>query len=213
MAVDNSQPRYEFRIWGNRLSSVRDRIAATATPSALQDSAAHDSAETYILSAASDTANVKIRAGLLDIKLMVEQLGRLERWRPALKAPFPIDSRTIVEDVFPDLKVAPPHIERPSYTHGEFIRDLVRPHHDLTAVDVIKRRSKFEFDQCKAEFAEVEIAGGASSETLEFESEDPAAVLRAIAKFGLTAYPNISYVRHLKLMIGMIPRTTINAAH
>src|ERR1700676_5501930 len=208
MAVDNSPPRYEFRIWGNHLSPVRDRIAAIATPSAPRESA-----ETYILCAATDTANVKIRAGLLDIKLMVEQEGRLERWRPALKAPFPIDSRTIVEDVFPDLKVAPPHIERPSYTHGEFIRDLVRPNRALAAVDVMKRRSKFAFDQCTAEFAEVEIAGGAASETIEFESEDPAAVLRAIAKFGLTAYPNISYVRHLKLMIGMIPRTTINAAH
>src|SRR6266849_3535718 len=208
MAVDNSQPRYEFRIWGNHLSPLRDRIAATATPSAPRESA-----ETYILSATTDTANVKIRAGLLDIKLMVEHQGRLERWRPALKAPFPIDARTIVEDVFPDLKVAPPHIERPSYTHGEFIRDLVKPRHDLATVDVMKRRWKFAFEQCTAEFAEVEIAGGVCSETVEFESEDSAAVLRAIAKFGLTAYPNISYVRQLKLMIGMIPRTTIAAAH
>jgi hypothetical protein len=208
MAVNDLQPRYEFRIWGNHLGPVRDRIAASATMSA-----PCESAETYILSAATDTANVKIRAGLLDIKLMIEQQGRLERWRPALKASFPIDSRTIVEDVFPDLKVAPPHIERPSYSHGEFIRDLVRPRHELAVVDVVKRRSKFEFDQCTAEFAEVEIAGGACSETIEFESEDPAAVLRAIAKFGLTAYPNISYVRHLKLMIGMIPLTTGTAAH
>jgi len=208
MAVDNSQPRYEFRIWGNHLGPVRDRIAAAAAPSA-----PHEGADTYILCAATDTANAKIRGALLDIKLMVEQQGRLELWRPALKAPFPIDSRTIVEDVFPDLKIAPPHIERPSYTHGEFIRDLVRPRHDLAAVDVMKRRSKFAFDQCTAEFAEVEIAGGANSETIEFESEDPAAVLRAIAKFGLTAYPNISYVRHLKLMIGMIPRTTTTAAN
>src|SRR6266852_649580 len=163
MALDNSQPRYEFRIWGNHLSPVRDHIAATATPSV-----PGESAESYILSAATDTANVKIRAGLLDIKLMIEQQGRLERWRPALKAPFPIDARTIVEDVFPDLMVAPPHIERPSYTHGEFIRDLVRPRHDLEDVDVAKRRSKFEFDQCRAEFAEVEIAGGACSATVEF---------------------------------------------
>ena len=86
--MDNSQPRFEFRIWGNHLSPVRDLIAATAA-----SSAPRESAETYILSAATDTANVKIRAGLLDIKLMLEQQGRLERWRPALKAPFPIDAR------------------------------------------------------------------------------------------------------------------------
>ena len=202
----NSRPRFEFRIWGNHLSPVADRIAALTTPSPPRESA-----ETYILSRSTDTANVKIRAGLLDIKLMVEQQGRLELWQVALKAPFPIDSRTIIEEVFPDLRVAPPHIERPSYSHGEFIRDLIRPHHDLAAVDVTKIRSKFEFDQCTAEFAQVEIAGGATSETIEIESEDPAAVLRAIAKLGLTAYPNISYVVHLKLMIGMIPSATTSA--
>jgi hypothetical protein len=201
--MDNSRPRLEFRIWGNHLRAIAERIAAIATTSLPRESA-----DTYILSCATDTANVKIRAGLLDIKLMAEQDGRLERWRPALKAPFPIDSRTIVEEVFPALKVVPPHIERPAYSHGEFIRDLIRPHRDLAIVDVSKIRRKFEFDQCVTEYAQVEIAGGANSETIEFESEDPAAVLRAIAKFGLTAHPNISYVRHLKLMIGMIPTVT-----
>ncbi len=204
--MGDSRPRFEFRIWGNHLSPVADRVGAIAT-----SSPPRESAETYILSRSTDTANVKIRAGLLDIKLMIEQQGRLELWRPALKAPFPLDSRTIVEEVFPDLRVAPPHIERPSYTHGEFIRDLIRPHHDLATVEVTKIRRKFEFEQCIAEFAQVEIAGGASSETVEFESEDPAAVLRAIAKFGLTAHPNISYVVHLKLMIGMIPSASTSA--
>ncbi len=204
--MDNSQPRFEFRIWGNHLSPVRDRIAAAATPSAPRESA-----EAYILSRATDTANVKIRASLLDIKLLVEQEGRLERWRPVLKATFPLDSRTIVEDVFANLAVAPPHIERPSYTYGEFIRDLARPHRDLAVVEVTKKRYQFNIDQCTAEFAELGIAGGAGSETIAFESEDPAAVLRAIAKFGLTAHSNINYVRHLKLMIGMMPRTSTPA--
>jgi hypothetical protein len=204
--MENVRPRFEFRIWGNHLSPVAERIAAIAPLSPPRDSA-----ETYILSRATDTANIKIRSGLLDIKLMVEQQGRLERWLPTLKAPFPIDSRTIVEEVFPALNVPPPHIERPSYSHGEFIRDLIRPHHDLAAVDVTKIRQKFEFDQCTAEFAKVEIFGSARSETIEIESEDPAAVLRGIAKFGLTAYPNINYVVHLKLMIGMIPTATTSA--
>jgi hypothetical protein len=206
MVMDSSPPRFEFRIWGNHLRPVRNRMAAAAAPSEPRESA-----ETYILSRETDAANVKIRAGLLEIKLMVEQEGRLERWSPALKAAFPLDSRTIVEDVFPDLKVAPPHIERPSYNHGEFLRDLVRPRRELAVVEVAKKRYQFKLEQCTAEFAELGIAGGAGSETIEFESEDPAAVLRAIAKFGLTANPNISYVRHLKLMIGMIPRATGSA--
>lgn len=201
--MGESIPRFEFRIWGNHLGLVRDRIAAIGA-----SSAPVESAETYILSPETDSAAVKIRAGLLDIKLMVEQEGRLERWRPVLKAGFPLDSRTIVEDVFPTLEAAAPHIERPSYSHGQFLRDLVGADRELAAVEVTKKRYRFTFDTFTAEFAEVGIAGGASSQTIEFESEDPAAVLRAIARFGLNAHSNVSYVRHLKLMIGMVPGTS-----
>ena len=181
-------------------------MAAIAAPSEPRESA-----ETYILSRATDSANVKIRNDLLDIKLMSEQVGRLERWRPVLKSGFPLDSRTIVEQVFPNLGVAVPQIAQPSYTHGEFIRDLVRPNRDLAIVEVVKIRSQYTSDKYTAEFAEVRIAGGATSETVEIESEDPAAVLRAIAKLGLNSHANINYVRHLKLMTGMTPRAGASA--
>ena len=134
--MSNPLGRFEFRVWGNHLGPFRDRLNAIAAPSDPRESA-----ETYILSRATDAANVKIRAGLLDIKLMFEQVGRLERWRPVLKSEFPLDSRTIVEQVFPTLGVAIPHISQPSYTHGEFIRDLVQPHRDLAMVDVVKLRT------------------------------------------------------------------------
>ena len=204
--MSNPLGRFEFRIWGNHLSPFRDRLAAIAAPSEPRESA-----ETYILSRATDAANVKIRDDLLDIKLMSEQVGRLERWRPVLKSGFPLDSRTIVEQVFPNLGVAVPQIAQPSYTHGEFIRDLVRPNRDLAIVEVVKIRSQYKSDKYTAEFAEVRIAGGATSESVEIESEDPAAVLRAIAKLGLNSHANINYVRHLKLMTGMTPRAAATA--
>jgi hypothetical protein len=194
--------RFEFRVWGNRLSANYDRLTAMGPPSEPRQSA-----ETYILSRATDAANVKIRDSLLDIKLMVEQVGQLERWRPVLKAEFPLDSRAIVEQVFPSLSVATPHIAQPSYTRDEFIRDLVRPHRDLELADVVKRRRQFDFGGCSAEFAEVEIAGGGKAETVAIESEDPATVLRAIAKLGLNSRANISYVRHLKMMTGLTQHT------
>ncbi|MGC1190772.1 MAG: hypothetical protein WA861_09290, partial [Candidatus Binatus sp.] len=196
--MSNPLGRFEFRVWGNHLGPFRDRLNAIAAPSAPRESA-----ETYILSRTLDTANVKLRAGLFDIKLMFEQVGRLERWRPVLKSEFPLDSRTIVEQVFPTLGVAVPQISQPSYTHGEFIRGLVQPNRDLAMVDVVKVRTQFISEKYTAEFAEVRIAGGATSETVELESEDPAAVLRAIAKLGLNSHANINYVRHLKLMTGM----------
>ena len=204
--MSNPLGRFEFRVWENHLGPFRDRLAAIAAPSEPRESA-----ETYIVSRTTDSANAKIRAGLFDIKLMTEQVGRLERWRPVLKAEFPLDSRTIVEQVFPDLGVASPHIEQPSYTHGEFISDLVRPHRELALVEVVKVRRQFTADKYTAEFAEVRIAGGATSETIEIESDDPAAVLRAIAKLGLNSHPNINYIRHLKLMTGMGPRTDASA--
>ena len=170
-------------------------------------SAPRESAETYILSRATDAANVKIRDSLLDIKLMVEQVGRLERWRPVLKAEFPLDSRTIVEQVFPSLAVATPHIAQPSYTRDEFVRELVRPHRDLELAEVVKLRRQFDFGDYLAEFAEVEIAGGGKAETVAIESKDPTTVLRAIAKLGLNSQANISYVRHLKMMTGLTLHT------
>ena len=194
--------RFEFRVWGNRLSAYHDRLAAISPPSEPRKSA-----ETYILSRATDTANVKIRDGLMDIKLMVEQVGRLERWRPVLKAEFPLDSRAIVEQVFPGLAVAPPHIAQPSYTHDEFLRDLVQPHRELELADVVKFRRRFDFKDYSAEFAEVEIADGSKAETVEIESDDAATVLRAIVKLGLNSQANISYVRHLKMMTGVTLHT------
>ncbi|MFZ2060187.1 MAG: hypothetical protein WAU82_04190 [Candidatus Binatus sp.] len=205
--MSNPLGRFEFRIWGNHLSPFRDRLTAIAVPSEPVESA-----ETYILSRTTDTANVKIRAELTDIKLMTEQVGRLERWRPVLKSAFPLDARTIVEQVFPHLGVPVEQITQPSYTHGEFLRDLVRPHRDLSIVPVVKLRCQFRSEKFTAEFAEVQISGGATSETVEIESDDPAAVLRAIAKLGLNSHANINYVRHLKLMTGMTPRASATAS-
>ncbi len=205
--MNNPPGRFEFRIWGNHLSTFRDRLAAIAAPSEPQESA-----ETYILSRTTDAANAKIRAGVLEIKLMTEQLGRLERWRPVLKAEFPLDSRTIVEQVSPDLGLGALEIAQPSYTHAEFIRDLMKTHSNLALVDVVKMRRQFTSQRYAAEFAELSIAGGATSQTIEIESEDPAAVLRAIARLGLNSQANISYVRHLKLMTGMTPRTGTSAS-
>jgi exopolyphosphatase/guanosine-5'-triphosphate,3'-diphosphate pyrophosphatase len=204
--MNNPLGRFEFRTWGNHLSPYQDRLAAIATPSEPRESA-----ETYILSRVTDTANVKIRDELFDIKLMTEQVGRLERWRPVLKSGFPLDSRTIVEQVFPNLGVAVPQITQPSYTHGELIRDLIRPNRELALVEVVKVRSQYASEKFTAEFAEVRIGAGATSETVAIESDDPAAVLRAIAKLGLNSHANINYVRHLKLMTGMTPRAAATA--
>ncbi len=198
--MPDPQARFEFRIWGSHLDAAHQRLDALAAASDPRESA-----ETYILSRLTDTANVKIRDNLLDIKLLVEQQGRLERWRPVLKTGFPLDSRTLVEVCFPNLRVAPPALERSAYTHGELIQDVVRSIRDLATVNVAKKRYGYKLERCTAEFAIVEIDGGNVSETVQVEAEDPVAALGAIVQLGLSAQPNVNYIRHLKTMIGMSP--------
>ena len=198
--MPDPQARFEFRIWGSHLDVAHKRLDALADASGPRESA-----ETYILSRLTDTANVKIRDGLLDIKLLVEQQGHLERWRPVLKTGFPLESRAIVEVVFPNLGVAPPALERSAYSHGELIQDVVRPNRDLAGVNVTKKRYGYKLERCTAEFAIVAIDGGSVSETVQVEAEDPVAALGAIVQLGLSAQPNVNYIRHLKTMIGMSP--------
>ena len=202
--IGSTPGRFEYRIWGRDLSAFHDRLAALVLPSE-----SRESSETYILSRATDAANVKIRDDLLDIKVMSEQLGRLERWRPALKAGFPLDSRAIADRIFPSLKMPTPQITRPTYTRSKFINDLIVANGDLWLVDVVKIRRQFTLKDYAAEFADVGIVGGAKCETVAIESEDPATMLRAIAKLGLNSQPNTSYVRHLKMMTGTVPRVSI----
>lgn len=192
--------RFEFRIWGDRLGAARDGLAAAAVRGGVKQSA-----ETYIVSRATDAADVKIRDGLMDIKLLVESVDGLERWRPVLKTGFPLDSRAIAREVFPRLAAAPPRIDKPEWSLSEFLHDLIQPHRDLAAVDVTKTRYAFTLGACTAEFAEVKIVCGASAETVEIESPDPAALREAVNRLGLSSRPNVSYIRQLKAMTGMTP--------
>ena len=77
-------PRWEWRTFGT------DFGAADATFAALEPEKIQESDEIYLLSPGTD-ANVKIRAGLMDIKTLeqIDEAG-LEQWRPAMKETFPL---------------------------------------------------------------------------------------------------------------------------
>ena len=66
-------PRWEWRTFGSRFGLAEDRFAAL-TPGAIQESD-----EVYLLGGTGD--NVKIRADLMDIKVLREtDADGLERW-------------------------------------------------------------------------------------------------------------------------------------
>ena len=60
------KPRYEFRIWAESLSNLQDKLRQLAAPVRTEASK-----ETYLISAATDRCNAKIRDDLMDIKILV----------------------------------------------------------------------------------------------------------------------------------------------
>ena len=188
-------PRWEWRTFGGDLAAAAARLQASGT-TALQVSD-----EVYLLSALCD-ANVKIRAGLMDIKRLEQTNGDgLEQWRPVLKAEFPLPAETVAP-VFEALGLPGPRLQRLDYSPGQLTAELIGPEPRLRALAVHKRRKRFRMGGCGCELTEVR-AEGCVVTTLAVESEDPAAVIAVVRDLGLGGLPNQSYPRGLKALIGM----------
>ena len=75
--------RWEWRTFGGQFGEAEARFAARS-PERIQESD-----ELYLLSLKSD-ASVKIRDGLIDVKLLERvNADGLEQWQPAIKAGLP----------------------------------------------------------------------------------------------------------------------------
>ena len=78
-------PRWEWRTFGRGVEVAEPHVAN------LTSTGVQESDETYLLAGTRNTA--KIRAGLMDIKVLVEvNPDGLEQWRPAMKAEFPLSA-------------------------------------------------------------------------------------------------------------------------
>jgi exopolyphosphatase/guanosine-5'-triphosphate,3'-diphosphate pyrophosphatase len=186
-------PRWEWRVFGRGFRPAEDVFAAL-TPGRVEEGD-----EVYLLSAAG--SNVKIRNGLMDIKLLREvEAAGLERWEPVMKAGFPL-SRGDVASVFDALGVDPPPLTRDAYTWERFLAGLVEPSDAVRVVRVHKRRTRFTLGGCMAELTDVE-ADGRGVRTIAVESEDPTAVVAAVRGLGLDDRVNTSYPRGLAALVG-----------
>src|SRR5215203_904193 len=181
-------PRWEWRVFGTDLGAAEGALAAL-TPGPVEESD-----ELYLLSAAG--SNVKVRDGLMDIKLLREVDGDgLERWEPVLKVGFPLPAAEVVT-VFDALGVPAPPLARDAYTVDQFLGELVDPTRAVRVVRVDKRRQRYTLANCMAEVAELEVDGRAAR-TVAVESEDPSAVTAAVRGLGLDTQVNTSYPRGL----------------
>jgi exopolyphosphatase/guanosine-5'-triphosphate,3'-diphosphate pyrophosphatase len=185
-------PRWEWRVFGPGLGAVEDAFAAL-TPGPVQEDD-----EVYLLSAAG--SNVKIRDGLMDIKLLREvDANGLERWEPVMKAGFPLSQDDLVS-VFNALGVATPRLTLDAYSPEQFLAELVEPSGAVRVVRVHKRRVRYTLGGCLAEIADVK-ADGHGTRTVAVESEDPSAVMAAVHDLGIGGQVNTSYPRGLAATI------------
>jgi exopolyphosphatase / guanosine-5'-triphosphate,3'-diphosphate pyrophosphatase len=186
-------PRWEWRTFGESFGEADARLGA------LPPERVQESDETYLLSLESD-ASVKVRDGLMDVKKLeaVNDDG-LERWKPVMKAAFPL-SGTDVGVVMAALAASVPRLAR-DYTLDQVMGDLVQPDPGLRAVEVHKRREHYTVGGCMTELSEVETDRG-SRRTIAVESEDPARVIATVRELGLESRHNVSVPRALKELIG-----------
>lgn len=185
-------PRWEWRSFGQRFGAAETRLAA------LMPDGVQESDEIYLLTGTGD--NVKVRAGLMDIKVLREvNADGLEQWTPVMKAAFPLSSADAAKTI-ESLRIPVPSLSRASYTLDELIAALGESGAVVRTVDVHKRRVRYKVSGCTAELSDV-VANGKPTRTIAVESENAQAVARAVRGLGLGGYTNTSYPRGLQALI------------
>lgn len=192
-------PRAEFRVFGQGLIDImQEKIwGAGATLQKVRKMPA----ETYFISRHTDAANIKVRDGLLDIKLKVgDTTAGYEIFKPAGKYQFPVkqaDLAAILEHL--RVNVA---LDQPTYAYEAFL-EMARAHPDLAPVTVEKTRYGFTVDGVICEYARV-LFNGALIETACCESEHYDRIGKVIDVLGIAAMPNTSYLKAAKRIVGLL---------
>ncbi len=190
-------PRAEFRVFGQ---GIIDIVGISMWNAQAKLFKIRQSSETYILSRHTNEANVKIRGGLLDIKIKVGETGEgYEIFQPKGKFEFPVKQEEL-KTIFENLR-APVNVEQPTCALDEFL-DLVADSPDLTAVAVDKERYGFSVDGVICEYGEI-LFNGALIETACVESEDYSAMKAVIEKLEIAAFENTNYLKAAKEIVGM----------
>jgi exopolyphosphatase/guanosine-5'-triphosphate,3'-diphosphate pyrophosphatase len=189
-------PRWEWRTFGSSFGRADDALAA------LVSGVAEESDELYLLSKMG--ANVKVRDGSMDIKLLREVDARgLERWEPVMKHGFPLAAED-VRQVLEALGVPPVPLTRSAYALDQLLDELVRPSGAVREAALHKRRTRFTVGGCAGERTEV-IVEGRSTRSVAIESVDANAVVEAVQDIDLESYVNTSYPRGLTALLGDVP--------
>ncbi len=193
-------PRYEFRIFGNNLDKIETRIKKLS-----EKELTRKMDSVYLLTPWKRKNNIKIREGVMDIKLLEQTHECLEQWNPLLIGKFPLKAEIIKSTVFPALGIESPVFERKEYTQKQFIKEVVSIDPDMAVAYVWKTRHAYTINECITEIAEIKV-NGTSIKTICIEAEDPNKVLEARKLLGIEKdTENVNYPLALKRFIGLAP--------
>jgi hypothetical protein len=197
--MDGIVPRFEFRTFAQNFGLVETKMRKLSKCEMIRESS-----EVYIVSAANNENNTKVRDIKMDIKTLIQKKKGLEQWDPRMKGEFPMKTDVIRDEVFPAFGVQIPEFIRGEYTLDQYLNEIIIPHPQLAAVSVFKRRFAFTINGCITEHAQL-LINGAAIQTVSVELEDIEAILEAKNLLGLNEYENINYLLGIKRVIGMEP--------
>ncbi len=191
-------PRFEFRIFGQNLDTYESKLKEICE----KEKTRHMSS-IYLITAGNTTNNIKIREGIMDIKVLEQEFKGLEQWSPFLVGEFPLDADIIRTVVFPAMGIESPVFERDKYTLEQLLEEVICNDPDLAVAYVKKTRHAYTVSKCITELAEITI-NGAFIKTLCIEAEDPERVFKAKNKLGIAEdVENVSYPLALKRVMGL----------
>jgi hypothetical protein len=144
-----------------------------------------------------------VRDGLLDIKVKTGETEEgYEIFQPRGKFKFPV-SKADLATILSQLKAGmPAELEGLETCSFEDFLAAVQRDSDLVPVTVEKMRWGFTIDGVICEYAKVYL-NGALLESACVESEDHAAMRAVIEGLGLSARPNVNYLKALAGVVGV----------
>jgi len=192
-------PRYEFRIFGNCLDEYESKIKELS-----EKEITRQMDSIYLLTPWKRKNNIKIRDGVMDIKVLEEEHSGLEQWSPFLVGKFPLNADVIKTVVFPALGIESPVFGRKKYSLDQFISEVVSVDPDLAVAYVLKTRHAYMVAECITEIAEIKV-NGAFIKTICIEAEEPKKVLAAKKVLGIDKNTeNVNYPKALKRIMGLV---------
>jgi hypothetical protein len=185
-------PRYEFRVFGERLEATRDILANLGTPLSVEKRI-----DIYVVAPDRLKASLKLREGALDLKLLRGRFGPLELWEPADRATLPLQAEAVRRRFFDraDLELELPD----TLVTAEILLDQLSTTLGFKAIQVSKSRQQFRLGDAFGEFTEIR-ADRRPAQTVAVEGEAALDVVATIERLGLAGRCNRSYQHYLHML-------------